>query len=58
MWERGRDKEYGGILYFREVYSRPVQEYWQDMKFRWPHNEVIIATLLAYILTGNEKYAQ
>ncbi len=58
MWERGWDKEYGGILYFRDVYNKPVQEYWQDMKMWWPHNEVIIATLLAYLMTGNEKYAQ
>jgi N-acylglucosamine 2-epimerase len=58
MWERGWDKEYGGILYFRDVYNKPVQEYWQDMKFWWPHNEVIIATLLAYLVTGKEKYAQ
>lgn len=57
MWERGWDKEFGGILYFRDVYNKPVQEYWQDMKFWWPHNEVIIATLLAYLMTGNEKYA-
>ena len=58
MWERGWDKEHGGILYFRDVYDKPVQEYWQDMKFWWPHNEVIIATLLAYLLTGNNKYAE
>ena len=58
MWERGWDKEYGGMLYFRDVYNKPVQEYWQDMKFWWPHNETIIATLLAYTITGNEKYAQ
>ncbi|MBP6024637.1 AGE family epimerase/isomerase [Ferruginibacter sp.] len=58
MWERGWDKEHGGILYFRDVYNRPVQEYWQDMKFWWPHNEVIIATLLAYLMTGNDKYAE
>lgn len=57
MWERGWDKEYGGILYFRDVYGKPVQEYWQDMKFWWPQNEAIIATLLAYLMTGNEKYA-
>lgn len=58
MWERGWDKKYGGILYFRDVYNKPVQEYWQDMKFWWPHNEVIIATLLAYLMTGKEQYAQ
>ena len=56
MWERGWDKEYGGILYFSDVYNKPVQEYWQDMKFWWPQNEAIIATLLAYTMTGNEKY--
>lgn len=58
MWERGWDKEHGGILYFCDVYGQPVQEYWQDMKFWWPHNEVIIATLLAYTMTGDEKYAK
>jgi N-acylglucosamine 2-epimerase len=58
MWERGWDKEDGGIFYFRDVYDKPVQEYWQDMKFWWPQNEAIIATLLAYTMTGNEKYAK
>ena len=58
MWERGWDKEHGGILYFRDVYGKPVQEYWHDMKFWWPHNETIIATLIAFLLTGEEKYAQ
>jgi N-acylglucosamine 2-epimerase len=58
MWERGWDKEQGGIIYFRDVFDKPVQEYWQDMKFWWPQNEAIIATLLAYLMTGNDKYAQ
>ncbi len=58
MWERGWDKEFGGIMYFMDVYDKPVQEYWQDMKFWWPHNEVIIATLLAYLMTGKKKYAE
>lgn len=58
MWERGWDEEFGGILYFRDIYNRPVQEYWQDMKFWWPQNEAIIATLLAFVMTGNEKYAK
>lgn len=57
MWERGWDKEHGGILYFSDVYGKPVQEYWQDMKFWWPQNEAIIATLLAYLITKDEKYA-
>ncbi len=58
MWERGWDREHGGIFYFRDVFGKPVQEYWQDMKFWWPHNETAIATLLAYRLTGDEKYAR
>ena len=57
MWERGWDNQHGGLFYFRDVYNKPVQEYWQDMKFWWPHNETIIATLMAYLITGNEKYA-
>jgi N-acylglucosamine 2-epimerase len=58
MWARGWDREHGGLLYFRDVYDRPVQEYWHDMKFWWPHSEAIIATLLAWQLTGNTKYAR
>ncbi len=58
MWEWGWDKEYGGIIYYRDARGLPVQEYWQDMKFWWPQNEAIIATLLAYQMTGDEKYAQ
>jgi N-acylglucosamine 2-epimerase len=58
MWKRGWDDEHGGLFYFRDVYNKPVQEYWQDMKFWWPHNETIIATLLAYLLTKDEKYAE
>lgn len=57
MWERGWDKDHGGILYFADVNGLPVQEYWHDMKFWWPQNEAIIATLLALQLTGDEKYA-
>ena len=58
MWERGWDTKYGGLFYFRDIYNVPVQEYWQDMKFWWPHNEAIIATLLAYTLTNNSLYKQ
>ena len=58
MWDRGLDEQFGGILYFVDLKGLPVQEYWHDMKFWWPHNEAIIATLLAYALTGDEKYAR
>lgn len=58
MWDRGWDTEYGGMLYFTDLDGHPVQEYWHDMKFWWPHNETIIATLMAYAATGDQKYAR
>ena len=56
MWERGWDEEFGGLFYFRDVFGKPVQEYWHDMKFWWPHDEALIATLMAYRMTGGAKY--
>jgi N-acylglucosamine 2-epimerase len=53
----GWDKQYGGLLYMRDARNLPCTEYYHDMKFWWPHNEAIIATLLAYRMTGDEKYA-
>ena len=58
MWRRGWDQEYGGIFYFRDLRGLPVQEYWHDMKFWWPHCEAIIAALLAWKVTGDEAYAR
>ncbi len=57
MWERGWDTEQGGLLYFTDLHHKPVQEYWHEMKFWWPHCEAIIATLLAWKLTGEPRYA-
>jgi N-acylglucosamine 2-epimerase len=58
MWERGWDREHGGLLYFTDLRGLPVQEYWHDMKFWWTHNEAIIATLLAWKLTGEPRFAE
>lgn len=55
-WEWGWDKEYGGIINFRDCKHFPPQDYSQDMKFWWPQTEAIIANLYAYKLTGDEKY--
>ncbi|MCU0980483.1 MAG: AGE family epimerase/isomerase [Pirellulaceae bacterium] len=55
--EIGWDQEFGGLLYYRDAKGLPCSEYWHDMKFWWPHNEAIIATLLAWQLTGDPKYA-
>ena len=58
MWARGWDAEPGGLLYFTDLFGKPVQEYWHDMKFWWPHNEAIIATLFAWQLTGEPRFAE
>lgn len=58
MWRRGWDEEFGGVLYFTDLRGLPVQEYWHDMKFWWPHCEAIIATRLAHHLTGEARYAE
>ncbi len=56
MWARGWDREYGGLFYFRDLLDQPVQEYWHEMKFWWPHNEAVLATLMAHELTGETRY--
>jgi N-acylglucosamine 2-epimerase len=58
MWERGWDEECGGIFYYRDLHHHPVLEYWQDMKFWWPHCEAVIATALAYESTHDPRYAE
>ena len=59
MWRRGWDEEHGGLFYFtRPATVGPVQEYWHDMKFWWPHNEAILATLLAHRADRREPATQ
>ena len=57
MWERGWDPVDGGLMYFTDLRGKPVQEYWHDMKFWWPHCEAIIATLMAWRMTGDPRHA-
>ena len=58
MWARGWDETHGGLFYFRDVHDKPVQEYWAEMKFWWPHDEALIATLHAYAITREPRYLQ
>ena len=55
-WDWGWDKSYGGIINFRDCRNLPVQDYSQDMKFWWPQCEAIIASLYAYLATGDDEY--
>lgn len=55
-FEKGWDKEYEGILYFFDCLGNPPEAYEHDMKLWWPHNEALIASLMIYKETNNEKY--
>lgn len=57
-WKWGWDKEFGGIINFRDCRNFPSQDYSQDMKFWWPQCETIITSLYAYLATGDELYLQ
>ena len=54
--EAGWDKEYGGLLYFIDCLGKPPEAYEHDMKLWWPHNEILIASMMLYRDTGEEKY--
>ena len=54
--EAGWDKEYGGLLYFVDCLGKPPEAYEHDMKLWWPHNEIMISSLMLYRDTGDEKY--
>lgn len=54
--EAGWDKEYGGLLYFIDCQGKPPEAYEHDMKLWWPHNEIMISSLMLYRDTGDEKY--
>lgn len=57
-FEWGWDKEFGGVINFKDCKNYPPQDYSQDMKFWWPQCETIIASLFAYKLTGDDKYLE
>ena len=52
----GWDDEFGGLLYFIDCKGLPPEAYEHDMKLWWPHNEILIASMMAYRDTGDEKY--
>ena len=59
MWDAGWDDEYGGgIIQYRDALGRSLSEYHQDMKFWWPQCEAVIANLMAYSITHDEKYLE
>ncbi len=55
--EFGWDKQFGGIYYFMDVLGKPHVELQWNMKLWWVHNEALIATAMAYKLTGRAEFA-
>ncbi len=54
--EAGWDQEYGGLLYFIDAQGKPPEAYEHDMKLWWPHNEILISSMMLYRDTRDEKY--
>ena len=54
--EFGWDKEYGGLYYFMDIEGKPTLQLESTMKLWWPHTEAIYALVLAYSLTGENKW--
>ena len=54
--EAGWDNEYEGLLYFVDCLGNPPEAYEHDMKLWWPHNEILIASLMLYRDTEDKKY--
>ena len=52
----GWDKECEGIYYFKDALGKPHLELQWNMKLWWVHNEALIATAMAYTVSGKEEY--
>lgn len=50
----GWDKEFGGILYFKDIKGNPPQQLEWDQKLWWVHIEALVCMAKAWQLTGNE----
>jgi N-acylglucosamine 2-epimerase len=54
--ETGWDAEHGGLYYFLDADGRPPLQLEAHMKLWWPHTEALYALVLAYSLSGEEKW--
>lgn len=52
----GWDEKFGGLLYFIDCMNKPPEAYEHDMKLWWPHNEILIASMMFYRDTKDEYY--
>jgi len=50
------DREFGGLYYFKDIKGKPTLPLESGMKLWWPHTEAIHAVILAYSVTGEQKW--
>eukprot|EP00047_Mylnosiga_fluctuans_P017606 m.63049 g.63049 ORF g.63049 m.63049 type:complete len:399 (+) comp7170_c0_seq1:109-1305(+) len=55
-YDLGWDHEYGGIYYFLDSKGHTPELLEWPMKLWWVHNETMVATLMAYKVTREEKW--
>ena len=48
----------GGLLYFIDCLGKPTEAYEHDMKLWWPHDEILIASMMIFRDTGDVKYLE
>jgi len=51
----GWDEDYGGILYFKDILGKPLQQLEWDQKLWWVHLEALVCMAKGYAYTGNVK---
>ena len=54
----GLDTEYGGFVYQRDILGGPIENYENETKVWWVHNEAVIAALALYLHTREPEYAE
>ena len=57
-FEQGWDSKHGGLLYFIDADNFPPTQLEWNMKLWWPHNEAMIAFLMAYQHDGESKHIE
>ncbi|WP_164111188.1 MULTISPECIES: AGE family epimerase/isomerase [Sphingobacterium] len=53
--EYGWDEKHDGILYFKDILNRPLQQLEWDQKLWWVHLEALVCMAKGYAYTGNLK---
>jgi N-acylglucosamine 2-epimerase len=57
-WASAWDEEFGGLYALRDAKGLSPADPAHDMKLWWVHTEALVAALMAWRLTGEERYAQ